>query len=608
MPTTFSQDNRIGQMITPLPMNTLVLTEFSGTERVNGINEFRVRALSALPMSQIEPLLGEAMSVEIATELGGTRVFHQMVDQLRYLGRSDDAHLYEFELRPWFWLLSRRINSRIFHDVSIIDIVHQITAEYAASTMVSVSDLTSGSSPMRSYVVQYNESDLNFLRRLLEQYGINFHFSMSRSGHALVLTSAADAFTEAPGPARSYSPLGNRGDQTIEHFVEWLPQRQLTTGAVKLMDFNYNQPNANMESRKEAPLGANGADLESYRFPGGYALKDGGDMLAQWQLNAHRSLNATVRAQGNACSLGAGMKFNLGAHDDSGQLGEYAVLEAQHFVSNGSFRSGGAGGATYSGSYTFSRSSNPLSPPLATPQPSIVGPQTAIVADGADGQLDDQGRITVKFHWAPNDVSLRCRVKQIWAGDSWGTIFIPHTGMEVVVEFIAGDPDRPIITGCVWNAVNNGPTFPENKLVSGFKTVRDNRLLFIDTEGSEQIQIRAQHDMLRVVMNDDKATVHGKQTNQIDGSKSETINGGSSISVGGDETHKVTGTLTIESKQKIELKVGSSSITIDQSSVKIKAMSVSVEASTDLTTKGGLTATHDGGTNMIIKAAMVMIN
>ena len=443
----------------------------------------------------------------------------------------------------------------------------------------------------------------------MERFGINYHFQMEQTRHSLVLTTGADAFKDAPAAPRGFSPLGNRGDATPEHFEAWSPQRQLTTGSVRLVDYNFKTTVANMEVSREDLRGFVGANMESFGYPGGYLQLGEGTPIAQRQLDAHRTGMATVRAQGNAASLGAGMKFALSAHSDAGQLDEYAVLAAHHFVSNGSFRSGGAAASdtAYHGSYVLTRSANPIAPQRQTRQPRVHGPQTAVVVEGADGDIDEFGRIKVKFFWAPDDVSMYCRVSQIWAQDEWGSIFVPHSGMEVVVEFLDGDPDRPLVTGCVWNEKNR-PEMPDNRLTSGFKTVRNNQLFFDDTEGQEKIHIRAQRDMTRLVMNDDKSTTHGKQTLQIDGSKSESVGGGVSTSVGGNESHKVTGDLMIESKQKIELKVGSSSITIDQTSIKIKAMMVEVEGTAELKTKAGAMATHDGGAMMVIKGVLVTIN
>ena len=617
MPTSFSQDNRIGRMFTPLTANDLVLIEFSGSEAVNAISQFRVKALSAKPISDIEPLLGEAMAVEIVTPLGAVRDFHQMVDAIRYLGPEGDHHVYEFELRPWFWQLSRRINYRIFHELNVVDVIRQIVDEYGNSDVAGFIDLTVGSFPEMEYVVQYNESDMDFLCRLMERFGINYHFQMEQTRHSLVLTTGADAFSDAPASPRAFSPLGSRGDATPEHFDAWSPQRQLTTGSVRLADYNFKTSTAQMEVTRENLRGFVGANMESFGYPGVYLNPGEGNPIAQRRLDAYRMGDATVRANGNAASLGAGMKFPLSAHSDAGQLDEYAVLAAQHFVSNGTFRSGGGASSDtpYQGAYVLTRSANPIAPQRLTRPPRVLGPQTAVVVTGAEGDIDEFGRIKVKFFWAPDDVSMYCRVSQIWGQDEWGTIFIPHVGMEVIVEFLDGDPDRPLVTGCVWNDKNR-PQMPDNHLTSGFKTVRNNQLFFYDTKDQEEIYIRAQRDMTRMVMHDDKSTTHGKQTLKIDASKSESVGGSSSSSVGGnmstsvsgDETHNVKGSLKIESKQKIELIVGTSSITIDQTSIKIKALTVEVEATAELKTKAGAMATHDGGPMMVIKGVLVTIN
>lgn len=617
MAETLSQDNRIGRMISTLAHDDLVLMEFSGSEGVNLISQFRLKALSALTISDVESTLGEPMMVQVVTPLGGTRAFHLLVDAIRYIGPDGENHIYEFELRPWFWQLSRRINSRIFHNVSVIDVIETFTEEYASTHVIGLSDLTDGNFPVLEYLVQYNESDMDFIRRLMERFGINFHFSMSESGHNLVLTTGADAFPKAPTARRAYSPLGDRGDATPENFESWSPHRQLTTGSVRTLDYNFKTVGANMESQRENMLAYAGINLEEFIYPGLYLTADEGNPLAKRRLDAHRTNDATVQAQGNAVSLGAGMRFNLDAHPQADQLGEYAVLSAHHLVSNGTYRSGGqpTGDMAYHGSYVVTRSEHPVAPLRQTRIPRIQGPQTAVVVEGAEGSLDAFGRIVVRFHWAPEDQSMRCRVSQIWSQAEWGSMFIPHIGMEVVVEFLEGDPDQPLITGCVYNEKNH-PSFPNDNLTSGFKTVRNNQLFFYDTEGSEEVYIRAQRDMSTSVQNDDAKRVHnnqsltvdGKQSNAISKSKSESVGGGLTLSVGGDEKHKVKGKLSIESDTEIELKVKDSTITINGTSIKMKAMNIDIEAATALKTKGGASAEHDGGVAMVIKAGIVNIN
>lgn len=605
----FDQSSRLAKLYTPLAEGDIVILDMHGSEYVNGNTIIYLRTLTNKSVSEIDALLGEPMCVEIGTSSGQPRFFHLLVDAIHYVGRSDQSHIFEFELRPWLWMLGRRINSRIFKDLSVVDIIKAVAAEHGVSGAMKLKDdVTSAAGPVE-YLVQYNETDLDFVRRLMEQEGINFHCEMEENAHTIVLSNRTDSFPRATGEARSYSPLGDRGDQSVEHFENWMPRRQLTTGQTRMVDYNFKTPRAGMEVQSAQSQSAAFSNLESYVYPGNYLDSSDGSRIARRRTDALRTADAMVKADGNAAALGAGMRFDLGAHPDDAQKGEYAVLAAHHSLNNGGFGSGsGTGSQTfYRGSYQFCRSSVPVAPLLQTPRPRIVGPQTAVVMDGADGSLDEWGRITLKFFWAPDAETMRCRVAQTWAAQEWGTMFVPHTGMEVIVEFLEGNPDRPMVTGCVWNE-DNHPDFPTNKLVSGFKTVRDNRLLFVDEAGSEAILIRGQKDMVTVVMNDDKHIVHNNRITKITTDRTETVGGDVKTTVSGKETHKVTGDLTIESTSKIELKVGGSSITIEPMSITIKATTITIEATAALATKGGATAEHKAGGPMIIQAPIVNIN
>lgn len=606
----FDQSTRLAQLFSPLPAGDIVLLDMHGSEFVNGDTVYFVRALTPKGIAEIEPLLGEPMSIKIDSVSQTPRDIHLLVDAIHYLGAQDQNHLYEFELRPWLWMLGRRVNSRIFKEKSVADIIREIAGEHGIGGQTALDIKATCANDPVEYLVQYNESDLDFLRRLMEQTGMNCHCEMTDSKHTIVLSDSTDSFPLAPGPGRSFSPLGEVGDRAVENFDNWMPRRKLTTGQTRLTDYNFKTPTANMEVNATAQQNFQFSNLESFVYPGNYLAEGGGKPLAKRRTEALRGGDAIVMADGNAPTLGAGMRFDLAAHPDDSQEDEYVVLAAHHSINNGDFSSSGGGGndqGTHRGSFQLTRSSIPVAPALKTPRPTINSPQTAVVVDGANGELDEFGRITLQFPWAPDAETVRCRVSQIWAAEEWGTMFVPHTGMEVIVEFMNGDPDQPIVTGCLWNN-DRKPDFPASKLISGFKTVRDNRLLFVDEEGSEAILIRGQKDMVTVVMNDDKHIVHNNRITKITTDQTDTVGGNVKTTVEGKEDHKVTGALTIESTSKIELKVGGSSIVIDTGSITISSPKITIDAQMALKTNGGATAEHGAGGKMTIQAPMVMIN
>ena len=236
------------------------------------------------------------------------------------------------------------------------------------------------------------------------------------------------------------------------------------------------------------------------------------------------------------------------------------------------------------------------------------GPQTAVVTDGADGTIDEYGRIIVKFHWDKTAKSMPCRVAQMWAGNNWGTVFTPHAGMEVIVEYLDGDPDRPVVTGCVYNADNMPPwPLPDKKLTSGILTVRDNWLLFDDTEGSEVIDMHARKDFTSVVENDETHLVKNDSSKTIEGKQTLDVTKDSTTTIKGKSETKVQGSVLLESDEKIIIKCGGSTITLEPAGIKIEATKIDVAAVAALTTKG-LTAEHTSTANMTIKGLMVLIN
>jgi len=577
----------------------------------------------------LDKLLGKPMTVDFQTH-HGQRYFNLTVFAARFLGKDGKYLFYDFELRPWIWAMARRETSRIFSDMSAKDIISQVLDEYAGFENSYYEFQLRGDLPVLEYTVQYRESDLTFVRRLLEEYGINFHIRMDGSQQALVMSDSTDGFELVPGPARIYLPVSGGTERAIERFHTWIAQRMVTTGAVKLMDYDFKRPTVAMETLKEDEKGYANAALESYDYPGRYVEKSDGDKLAQRRLDAFRSADATVRGDGNLMSLGAGMMFTLAEHPLEDENGKYVCLSAHHHYSDGGYRSGGRHSVTYDGYFSLTKETNPIAPDRVTPRGQVRGPHTAVVVDGMDGAVDEYGRITVKFHWDANAKSMPCRVSQMWAGPNWGSIFVPRAGMEVIVEFLEGDPDRPMIMGCVYNAENMPPyALPDNKQVSGFKTqTMDgsgyNELIFDDTAGAELIRVHGQKDLEVTIENDETHeirndstrmiignrtdTIKKTQTSTVNQSQSTTVHGARTVTVKSTETKTVTDKLTISSDTKIEIKVGSSSITIDPMGIKITAVKVEILASAQLETNGSAMAKHTSGGVVQIQGPLVTIN
>ncbi len=604
-----SQDTRIGRLFTPLEDSTLVILEFSGVESVNEINNFNVKVLCESGPVDANRLLGERVVVELDTRLGTTKYFHQIVFSVRHIANVGGGDIYELELRPWIWAMHRRVNSRIFTELSVTDIIEQLCNEYSGAYAVDVQVKLEMSLQALEYVVQYRESDLDFIRRLMEEYGINFHFKMTKYSHVMILTSAVSGFEPAQGADRVFSQDRMSLIHDVENFETWSVDKGVPSGSVRYLDYNFKTPSANMEMSAVSVHKFSGKTFEVLEYPGRYRDTNEGYNLVKRRANALEAGEESIRASGELISLGAGMQFNLSDHPDASQIGKYGVMSVHHMYSANQYRSGaGAGTESYHGTYQLVRYNSPVAPPQKTPRPVMRGPQTAVVVKGADGEIDEYGRIVVKFFWTDAGVSMPCRVSQMWAGPNWGSIFTPHVGMEVVVEFLDGDPDRPLIVGCVYNADNMPPWgLPTDRLKSGIKTVRDNRLMFDDKAGSELIEVNARKDIKVTVENDATRDVLHNSKDTIYGVSTETVEKNRTVTVKADEKKDITGNLTIEAGSSITLKCGGSTIEMKPGSITIKSMEVTVEGAGALNTSGGK-ATHKGVGVLIIQAPTVLIN
>lgn len=614
MPSVNSQSGRISQVRTPLGNDVLTLLDFSGVEYVNDLNQFRVRALSLEPVN-IDQLLGKQMQVDVETG-GVERHFHQIVFSARYAGHEQGGHVYEFELRPWMAMMERRITSRVFHHMSVMDIVLKIFDEYAGLPGAKRKDLTGESYPEMEFTVQFNESDLNFTRRLLEEFGINFHVKMEDNSHTVVLTKGGDAFDRASPAAVEFNPSERATMSSRQTFESMSDQRQVTPGAIRMVDYDFTKPTASMDVNHSHQRSYQGSTYEVYEYPGGFDDPSKGTALARRRMDALRTRDSLVRGTGHAPGLGAGMRCTIGGAADDAANGEYAVLQASHHFSSNTYRSGGGrGGRGYHGEYLLTRSSQPIAPDRATPRPRIYGPQVAVVTTGAENVVDEYGRIRVCFPWDPDATeSVPCRVAQMWAGNGWGSVFIPRSGMEVIVQFVNGDVDHPLVTGCVYNGQNAPPwALPDKKAVSGIKTTTMdgsgyNELSFDDTAGAEKVTMHSQHDFSSTVLNNALVDVKVDSTKKVGGNQKTDIEGTSTVTV--TKTSKLASTtadVKIEAATKIELVCGTSKITMTPEKITIASTNIEVSATALLKT-AGLKADHGATVDLAIQSAIVRIN
>ncbi len=547
MSAPFTQDARMGKLTTVLGPDTLVLLRFDGADYVNDLFEYRVEALSAEPNLDFDGLIGTHASVEIESQNDGIRAYDGIVTEAKWAGVGENGNRYALTLRPWFWLAGRRRNQRIFHDMTVVQIIEELLAPYGGLGDPALEVKLTATYPALEYTVQYRESDLAFATRLMERFGISYHFAHQVGSHTLVLTDTIDNHSVIPGGERAYKPVDSASQSGDERFWEWHPERRLTTGAVRLTDYNFKTPQAAMEVERVGDAAYAEGQIESYDYPGDYLDQEQGKDVVGLRILQERGQDIRHRAVGDCTSLGAGMTLTLTGDQVNGVRGaDYLCLMARHSYVSDAYGSGGtdSAGEAYSGEYVLIPTTVPLAPERKTPMPAVQGPQTAVVVGEGEIDCDEYGRILVHFHWDLNKAySMRCRVSQNWASKGWGGMVIPRIGMEVVVEFLEGDPDKPLVTGCVYNGKNTAPyALPKHKTRSTFRTDTHlgegyNELRFEDEKGREEIHLHAQLDHSVKVLN--------HQTNRVDRTKVESIGAASLREVKFVDVHNIGMDMTV---------------------------------------------------------------
>ena len=551
MNAPFKQAERLGRLTTALGSDVLGLLRFDGSDYLNGLYEYRVEALAARDDLDFDALVGTHATVEIEAH-AQMRPFDGIVTHVRWAGVGENGHRYDLTLRPWFWLAGRRRNQRIFHDKTVVEILEELLADYAGLGAPAVQILLSRDYPKLEYTVQYRESDLDFARRQMERAGISFHFRHAVGSHTLVLTDDVLAHDEIG--ARPFKRYDGHHQYEQEHFWEWAPERNLTTGAVRLVDYNFKKPNQSMEANFLGDAAHAQGQIESFDYPGDYLAQDLGKLVAGLRTEQERGADRRNRAAGDCVSLGSGMRVTL-AGDHVPGLGEtYLCLAATHHFVSEAYGSGGQGsdGYSFAGNYVLMPDTAPMAPPKRTPGAVVQGPQTAMVVGDGEIDCDEFGRILVKFHWdLVNAYSMRCRVSQNWAGGGWGGMAIPRIGMEVLVEFLEGDPDKPVVVGNVFNGMNDAPyPLPDNKtkMVMRSQTHQGsgfNELSFEDQAGREEIYMHGQKDHRVMILNDQNQNIGHDRSKTIGHDQTENVGNNKTITVGSNHTETITANKTL---------------------------------------------------------------
>lgn len=630
-----NQANRPAILTTPFGENVLVFQRLDASEGLSELFEYRIEALSSKPNLDFDKALGQNCHVEVnivESENGAPgrrkkRYFSGLLVEAQWLGMQDDLFIYRLTLRPWLWLHGQTANCKIFHNLTVEAIIEQVLRDQQLGEL----RLDIKSYPKLEYCVQYRESNLAFVSRLMEEYGICYYFEHEAGTHRLVLADQASSHKPVPDtPKLPFLPVSGNNRRGVEHVDHWMVERRFRTGKVTFRDYNYDKPGADMEVDEQTSESYQHSKLEVYDYPGRYLEKGDGKTLAKVRLESEQARDRRRLASGDAATLYPGGLTTLERHETDSENKQYLIVRATHALSSvHSYRSGaggGGGGKTerdYSGQYEFQLSDRPFKPPQVTPKPTIYGPQTARVVgekgkDGEEIDVDDDGRILVRFHWdRDNEHLYRVRVAQVWAGSNWGSVFIPRIGQEVIVEFLEGDIDRPLVVGAVYNGKNKMPfgTKPK-KTINGIKSDSTtggggyNEFVFDDAKKSEKVELRAEKDMNSLIRDTETRDI-GENFSSHKGVASRNISlkkGDDHLKVEkGNQVVDVAQEILIKAGTKITLEVGGSTIVMDTTSITLKSVNIKVEASGDLTETGTMT-TLKGSSIMTIQGGMVKIN
>ena len=565
MNVRFSQETRHGSLETALGSKDLVLLQFSGSDYVNDLFEYRVEAISQKSDIDLNALMGTHATVKVTSTEHDDRYFDGIVTNAGWAGVTESGHKYALTLRPWFWLAGLRRNQRIFHRMTVKKILTELLSTYSALGSPAFEDRTTGNYPELEYTVQYRESDLAFATRLMERFGISYHFTFGSGSHTLVMSDSVIEHDKIAGDTREFKGnVGNHaGDK--ERFWQWLPEQNITTGAIRLTDYNFKKPTAMMEVDQIGDAAHAHGQIESFDYPGDFLDQALGKAVAGLRVMQERGGDVRHRALGDCLSLSAGMRVGLTGDTISGvDDKDFVCLRASHSYKSEAYGTvNNTEGDRFTGDYILMPVNAPLAPDRKTELPIVQGPQTAVVVGDGEIDCDEYGRVLVRFHWDLNNAySMRCRVSQNWAHRGYGGMVIPRIGMEVVVEFLEGNPDKPLVTGCVYNGRNMPPySLPGNKTKSVFKSDTHqgegfNELTFEDQKDQELIYMHGQKDQQIDILNDRAKNIGRDQQEGIGQDKSITVGRNHTETIGQDANHTIMRDVMYEVKQNQQEKYG----------------------------------------------------
>ncbi len=651
-----TQDSRNIRISSALGADVLLFRRMAGNDGLSELGEYKLELLSEKADLAIDDVLGQPLTVSLDIGADLVREFNGIVTRFAVAGRAGRYAAYRATVRPWLWLLTRSADCRIFQDQDAVAIIKTIFEKYPLADF----DLgqLSATPPVMPYCVQYRETDFAFVSRLMERFGIYYFFRHAGGRHTLVLADSAAAHSPIAGStALQFFGEAEGGARARETVYSWQDGGEILSDACTLQAFNFETPTVGLMAKSTQSRGydANARDLEVYDYPGAYLERAPGEAEAKTRLESIQAGYQSVQGGATAAALAPGGLFKLTDHPRADQNSDMLVVAGSYQLYSDRFES--------EPGVPKADKNNPPPPfdcqfsaiakdatfrgQRRTGAPLMRGPQTAIVVgkSGEEIWTDKYGRVRVKFHWdrigdgdADSDAcSCWVRVAQAWAGKRFGQLIIPRVGQEVVVSFLEGDPDQPLVTGAVYNAQNMPPvTLPDDATRSTFKTNSSkggegfNELRFEDKKGAEEVFLQAERDFNRIVKNNDTLKVgfetadkgdqaiaiKNDQALEVGNDQAVMIKMNQKLDVGGDQAVAIDGkqavkvgtTIVIEAGTSIELKVGGSSIKIEAAKITVKSPEIEIAADANAKLKAGAMMEVKAGGIMTIEGSLVKIN
>lgn len=617
---------------TPLGIGTFLLVALDGQEGLSTLSQFRATLKSKRHDIAARDMLGQNVTVRVeaakfkpryingyVTRFGGVTEVHDTLQG----GKQTKAYIYEATISPWLWFLTRQANSRIFQNKSVPDIVADVFKAHGA--LASFRPELKNNHRVWPYCVQYHETDFNFISRLLEQEGIYYYTAHGNGKHEIVLVDRSSAHAPPPGYEEvRFNEEDRKASDMLDH---WMSSHEIQTGRYVARDYDYLKPRTLVEDAAEKSVPHPYGTFSFFDYPAEVDTPAEAKTAAQLRIDELHSRYQTFSGSGNVRGLYPGCSFKLAKHPVDSFNHKHLVVSARYHAT------GNADGSASADTFSFrcEISAIPLlqqfRPPRVTPKPVMQGVQTAVVVGTSGEEIetdpDGHGRVKVQFRWdrygrADQNSSCWIRVMQPWAGNGYGAWAIPRVGQEVVVQFLEGDPDWPLIIGSLYNGENRPPyDLPAEKTRWGLKSRSSkgggasnfNELRFEDKKGSEEVYVHAErnqtiHTKARrseyvgeeshlQVKKDVLEKLEADLHTTITGDEMTKTGGGVHLTVGQDWQATMGTKMAAEAKQEIHLKAG---------------MNVVIEAGTQLSLKVGGNFIDINPAGVFIKGAMVMVN